>query len=152
MNKRAKILSCRYFLVPGELPRCPLGRFTVLLLPAETGFLSHATLVLEQSTFLVIVARDFKELEAACVALKFHVAVLGPALGRRMKKALALMIQEKCPEVPIIEMFSESPPVDRAIHLTGEPGPELVKAVKTAIRRCRQKRTAGEQPNHNQLN
>ncbi len=114
--------------------RCALGRQTVLLLPSDDAFLSHATLILEQSAFLVIAARDLKDVHSACENLLFQAAVLGPALGSRMKRALAMLIQEKCPDVPIIEMFSESPAVDGVIHFAGEAGPEMTKAVKKAIR------------------
>lgn len=120
--------------VRGIILRCPLGRKTVLLLPSDDAFLSHATLILEQNAFYVIAARDLKELHSACENLLFQVAVLGPALGSRMKRALTMLIQEKCPDVPIIEMFSESPAVRGVIHFAGETGPELTNAVKKAIR------------------
>ena len=114
--------------------RCTLGRQTVLLLPADAEFQTYATLVLEQSALFVITAKDIKELHAACENLLFQVAVLGPSLGSRMKRALASVIQEKCPNVPIIEMFSDAPAVDGVIHFAGEAGSELAKAVKSAIR------------------
>ncbi len=79
------------------------------------------------------VASNFRELEAACAALHFHVAVLGPGLGARVKRAVARLLQQKCPYVPIIELFHGSPVVDGAIHFSGDPGQELIAKVKTAV-------------------
>lgn len=78
---------------------------------------------------------NFKELEEACRALRLQAAILGPAMGSRMKKAVALLLQQKCPGMPIIEVFDGEPVVQGAIHFSGEPGMELVKVVKAAIRK-----------------
>lgn len=94
-----------------------------------------AASLFEQSAFDVEIARNFRELEAACRRLRFRVAVLGPSLGDRMKKAVALLLQQRCPDVPIIEVVHGMPVVEHAIHFAGEPGPELIKTVKAAIAR-----------------
>lgn len=59
--------------------------------------------------------------------------MLGPSLGDRMKKAVALLLQQRCPEVPIIEMVHGMPVVEHAIRLAGDPGPELINTVKAVI-------------------
>ena len=52
-----------------------------------------------------------------------------------MKRAVALLLQQRCPDVPIVELFHGMPVVERAIHFAGEPGPELINTVKAAIAR-----------------
>ncbi len=66
--------------------------------------------------------------------MRFHAAILGPALGSRMKKAVALLLQQRCPGMPIVEVFDGAPAVENAIPFSGEPGLELVKVVNAAIR------------------
>ncbi|HEX2328096.1 MAG TPA: hypothetical protein VHN74_05200 [Candidatus Angelobacter sp.] len=121
--------------------RCALDRSTVLILAANPDFLSEAVSLLQQKSCFVIVAHDFKELEAACACMQFQVAVLGPALGKRMKKALALHLQERCPEVAIIEIAAEAG-VDGAIHFPEPSGQELLQIVNTAISATKQRRGA----------
>ena len=105
-----------------------------LLLPQNTECLAQAILELQECALHVMVAHDFRELEAACNALRFHVAVLGPALGPRMKKAVASLLQEKCPHVPVIEL-GDKPVVHGAIHFLGESGPEFLAVIKAALAR-----------------
>jgi hypothetical protein len=56
-------------------------------------------------------------------------------MGSRMKKAVAMLLERRCPGMPIVEVFHGAPAVEDAIHFSGEPGLELVKVVKDAIRR-----------------
>ena len=51
-----------------------------------------------------------------------------------MKKAVAMLLQQRCPGMPIVELFDGTPAVEDAIHFSGEPGLELVNVVKAAIR------------------
>ena len=67
--------------------------------------------------------------------MRFHAAILGPTMGSRMKKAVAMLLERRCPGMPIVEVFHGAPAVEDAIHFSGEPGLELVKVVKDAIRR-----------------
>lgn len=103
-------------------------------MPENSVFLAEAMSALQNGAFHVIVAHDFKELEAASDTLRFRVAVLGPALGPRMKKAVALLLQEKCPHVTVIEL-GESPVLESAIHSSGERGADFLPLVKAALAR-----------------
>jgi hypothetical protein len=102
--------------------------------PENSEFLAQAMPVLQNCAFHVIVAHDFRELEAACDTLRFHVAVLGPRLGPKMKTAVALLLQEKCPQASVIEL-GDSPVLESAIHSSGERGADFLALVKAALAR-----------------
>lgn len=91
--------------------------------------------ILEQSAFTVIVATDLRKLEAACETVMVNVVVLCTSLESRIKQAIASLLREKCPSLPIIEMFSGAPAVEDAIHFSGEPGPELISTLNAAVAR-----------------
>jgi hypothetical protein len=74
-----------------------------------------------------------KKLEAACDTVVFNVVVLCTSVERRIKQAIASLLRERCPSLPIIEMFSGAPAVEGAIHFSGEPGPELISTLNAAV-------------------
>jgi DNA-binding NtrC family response regulator len=54
-------------------------------------------------------ATDFNQVKQTCTNLDFDLAVIGPSLADRIKKAIALMLRETCAGVQILEICASRP-------------------------------------------
>ncbi len=96
--------------------------------------------VLEQNSFAVVVASDFKKLEEVCARGDFHVALVESAIQPKVKKAIGRLLNANCPHVPVVEMCHGDPEIAGALPVAFDQLGDIVPAIRRTI----------NQPNQNQ--
>lgn len=61
---------------------------------------------LQENGIHVLSASDFKSLESLCSTSNFNLAVISDQIPRKVKRAIAALLAELRPDVPIVELYS----------------------------------------------
>jgi hypothetical protein len=85
--------------------------------------------VLEQNSFAVVVASDFKELKDFCCACKFDVALVESEIQPKVKKAIGRLLHSHCPGAPVVEMCSGNPEIAGAEPVRSDAFSEIVPTI-----------------------
>lgn len=94
----------------------PLMAYTLII--AQSQFAAEAMQkALQQRGHFVVAATDFDQVRKSCDNLRFDLVVIGDAIGRRIKKALAIQLKEYCPQVPVLEICKSEPCIDEADYI-----------------------------------
>ena len=115
---------------------------TVLSITFQDEISEKTKRVLEQNSFAVVVASDFKQLEELCVRGDFHVALVQSAIQPKVKKAIGRLLNANCPQVPVVEMCHGDPEIAGAQPVSSDQFGDIVPAIRRTI----------DQPNPNQTN
>jgi DNA-binding NtrC family response regulator len=107
---------------------------TIFCIRATPALAQATRQLLEQYAYEIVTATDFKQVEAGCANIQFDLALIGDDnFEPRIKKAIALLLKEHCPDVPILEICKDTP-VTEASEFVQEGSPdELVKAVRRML-------------------
>lgn len=89
--------------------------------------------LLEQHSFSVVTASDFKQLEELCKQGKFDVALVEAEIQPKIKKAIGLLLRSSCPWAPIVEMYSGDPQIPGAEPVSADNFDDLVPAILKAL-------------------
>jgi hypothetical protein len=106
---------------------------TIFCIRATPALAEATRQLFEQYAYEIVTATDFKQVEAGCANIQFDLALIGDNFEPRIKKAIALLLKEHCPDVPILEIYKDTP-VTEASEFVQEGSPdELVKAVRRML-------------------
>ncbi len=106
---------------------------TVLSITFQDEISEKTKRVLEQNSFAVVVASDFKQLEELCVRGDFHVALVQSAIQPKVKKAIGRLLNANCPQVPVIEMCHGDPEIAGAEPVSSDQFGDIVPAIRKTI-------------------
>jgi hypothetical protein len=71
----------------------------------DQSLLDTRTLILQAAGHEVHQARTQSEVVSECGQRQFDVAVIGQSLSVRMKRVIATIVKENCPDVKILELY-----------------------------------------------
>jgi hypothetical protein len=110
-------------------------RCTVLSITFRDEIAEKTQRLLEQNSFEVIVASDFKELKELCSSGKFDVALVESEIQPKIKKAIGLLLQAECPHAPVVEVCNGEPEIAGAAAVSIDQFSEIVPTIQRALRR-----------------
>jgi DNA-binding NtrC family response regulator len=88
------------------------------LVIAQSQFAAEAMQkALQQRGHFVVAATDFAQVRKSCSNLRFNLIVIGEAIPRRIKKALAVELKESCPEAALLEICKSEPCINEADYV-----------------------------------
>jgi hypothetical protein len=79
---------------------------SVLYTGWDASLMETRTLLLETAGHEVQQARTEREVASSCGKQQFDVAVICQTVSLRMKRVIASVVREHCPEVKILELYS----------------------------------------------
>jgi hypothetical protein len=106
---------------------------TVLSITFQDETSEKTKQVLEQSSFAVVIASDFKQLEEVCARGDFHVALVESAIQPKVKKAIGRLLNANCPQVPVVEMCHGDPEIAGALPVAFDQLGEIVPAIRRTV-------------------
>jgi CheY-like chemotaxis protein len=77
----------------------------VLCTGVDKALLQSRRYVLEAAGHTVVTVTDELTLLAACKNHRFDVAVVGQTTGARMKRRIASLVREYCPDTKLLELY-----------------------------------------------
>jgi CheY-like chemotaxis protein len=77
----------------------------VLCTGVDKSLLKTRKLILEAAGHTVVTVTDELSLLAACEKHSFDVAVVGQSTGQKMKRRIAALVREHCPDVKVLELY-----------------------------------------------
>jgi len=77
----------------------------VLCTGVDKALLQTRRYVLEAAGHTVVTVTDELTLVSVCNQHHFDVAVVGQTTGPRMKRRIASLVREHCPQVPLLELY-----------------------------------------------
>jgi CheY-like chemotaxis protein len=77
----------------------------VLCSGVDKALLQTRRYILEAAGHTVVTVSDERALLAACEKHQFDVAVVGQTTGPRMKRRVASLVREHCPDVKVLELY-----------------------------------------------
>jgi hypothetical protein len=89
----------------------------------------HTLDSLQESGIHVLSASDFKSLESLCSTSNFNLAVISDQIPRKVKRAIAALLAELRPDVPIVELYSSQADIAGAYALSADKGQELLHLI-----------------------
>jgi hypothetical protein len=101
----------------------------ILCISATEPIMQTRKLLLERNGYEVLPALNFKEVEEACKARKFDLALVGHDIEAKIKRALGIKIREFCPVTPILEMCRYSPEIEGSTFAVTDSPAELLQAI-----------------------
>ena len=108
-------------------------RCTVLSITFRDEIAEETKRVLEQNSFAVVVASDFKQLEAICVRGDFQVALVESEIQPKVKRAIGRLLNANCPHVPVVEMCQGAPEIAGAQPVLSNQFVDLIPAIRRTI-------------------
>jgi hypothetical protein len=119
---------------------CPRGgasfvRCTVLSITFRDEIAERTQRLLEQNSFAVVVASDFKELKELCSSGNFDVALVESEIQPKVKKAIGRMLHADCPHAPVVEMCEGEPEIAGAIPVSPEQINDIIPAIRRLVDR-----------------
>ena len=110
---------------------------TVLWISGYAALLATTKLMLEAEGFDVHTASDFLQVEAACHADKFQLAIVDHTLAPKIKRAVAAVIREKRKGTYILELCQVSSEIPDADYLLIGHQPQALVQMVLRIKRER---------------
>jgi hypothetical protein len=110
-------------------------RCTVLSITFQDEIAEQTQRLLEQNSFGVVVVSDFKKLEELCVSGDFDIALVECEIQPKVKRAIGLLLQTNCPQVPVLEMCAGDPEITGAEPVSCERFSEIVPAIHRTLGR-----------------
>jgi hypothetical protein len=89
--------------------------------------------LLEENSFAVVTVSDFKHLEEFCAAGKFDLALVEAEITPKVKKAIGLLLHNRCPWAPVVEMVSDTPQIAGAEPVSAEHFDHLVPTINRTL-------------------
>jgi len=80
----------------------------VLCTGVDPSVVHTRQLILERAGHVVVSALDEPSLIAACEQNKFEVAVLGQTFSAKIKRRIARLVRENCPNAKLLELYNLS--------------------------------------------
>lgn len=77
----------------------------VLCTGVNSALMRSRRYILERAGHTVVTATDDTTLFAACAGRSFHVAVIGQSAGPAIKRRIAALVREQCPDVKVLELY-----------------------------------------------
>ncbi|HET6934853.1 MAG TPA: hypothetical protein VFI72_08440 [Candidatus Angelobacter sp.] len=77
----------------------------------------------------VLSASDFKSLESLCSAGTFNLAVVSDQIPRKVKLAIAALLAERRPHVPIVELYHSQAEIGGAYAVPMDSPQELLHLI-----------------------
>ena len=108
-------------------------RCTVLSIAFQDEIAEQTKRVLEQNSFAVVTASDFKQLEAICVRGDFQVALVESEIQPKVKRAIGRLLNANCPHVPVVEMCQGAPEIAGAQPVSFDQLGDIVPAIRKSI-------------------
>lgn len=84
---------------------------------------------LKEAGYNVQAAATAQEVEIACEQQVFHLAIISPAIGPRVKLKIAGAVRQGCPAARILETGTPIPVIEGANSSMGVSGQDLIKAI-----------------------
>lgn len=109
-----------------------MGR-TILSITFRDQKAEETQRLLEQNSFSVVTVSDFKHLEEFCAAGKFDLALVEAEIRPKVKKAIGLLLHNRCPWVPIVEMVSDTPQIAGAEPVSSDHSDHLVPTINRTL-------------------
>jgi DNA-binding NtrC family response regulator len=105
----------------------------ILCISANGPILQTRKLLLERNGYEVVPALNFREVEEACHASHFDLALIGQDIEAKIKKALGFKIKELCAGTPILEMCRYSPEIEGSAFTVTDSPDELLAVVSSIL-------------------
>jgi len=80
----------------------------VLCTGVDPSVVHTRQLILERAGHVVVSVLDESSLIAACEHNKFQVAVVGQSVSAKVKRRIARMVRENCPNAKLLEIYNLS--------------------------------------------
>lgn len=77
----------------------------VLCTGVDVSVLQTRKLILEEAGHTVFAVTDENALVAACQTHSFDVAVIGQTVSTNVKRRIAMLVKQHCPQVKILELY-----------------------------------------------
>jgi hypothetical protein len=104
----------------------PNGSIAILSISLNPAVSATRRMVLEQHGYEVAEAADFLQIKDRCAEARFACAILGTDIEPKMKRAIATVLEQLCPGMPILEIFRISPEIPASarpgFRFTGSAG------------------------------
>jgi hypothetical protein len=108
---------------------------TILSITFRDQIAEQTHRLLEQNSFAVVVASDFRELEELCVRGEFDVALVESEIRPKIKRAIGRVLHVNCPQAPVLEMCAGAPEIAGAEPVSSERFGDIVPAIHKSLRR-----------------
>lgn len=112
----------------------------VLCTGVDPSVIHTRQLILERAGHVVISALDESSLIAACKQNKFEVAVVGQTISVKIKRRIAQLVRENCPDAKLLELYNLSTgkvleDADAWLEILADVPQELAARVQTLAAR-----------------
>lgn len=105
---------------------------TVLSITFKDEIAERTQRLLEQNSFTVVVASDFKKLEELCTRGGFDVSLVESEIQPKVKKAIGRLLQVNCPHAPVVEMCTGDPVIAGALPVSPDRFADIIPAIRRA--------------------
>lgn len=109
---------------------------TILSITFRDQIAEQTQRLLEQNSFAVVIASNFRELEELCVRGEFDVALVESEIQPKVKRAIGLLLRTNCPQAPVVEMCDGAPEIAGAEPVASDRFADLVPAIYKTLTRA----------------
>jgi DNA-binding NtrC family response regulator len=109
----------------------------ILCIGLDSAAMRTRLLILERAGHKVTQARDLRQVESACEAISFDVAILGQSLNANEKMRVSDVLQKNCKSAKILELHigvaPDLPHADEHLQATAMEPQDLIGAVNALL-------------------
>ena len=106
---------------------------TIFCIPTTSALAEAKRQLLALRPYEFVTATDFTQIEAACVNIRFDLALIGENFEPPIKMAISSLLREHCPQVPILEVYKDKPVMEGSEYVQAGSPDEIVKAVQRIL-------------------
>lgn len=90
--------------------------------------------MLEQHGFSVVVATNFVDIQQKCVDKNISCILIGMNIEPRIKRAIGKLLEEVCPQTPLLEICRITPEIEEASFVCSDAPEDLLAALDDLLK------------------